>query len=412
MTKPQATPIFYGWWIVAAAFLNLFFVVGIIFYGFPVFYPAFIEALGFTRSQVTQGFFLGMLAIGLPSGLLAGALIDRIGARWIILTGVGFIGVSLLLMGSMTRFWHYELLCIMEVLGFVLAGPIANQVLVARWFRKLRGRAMGYAYLGLGLGGVVAPPLTTFLIQRFGWRHALEAVGLLIMVFLFPTGIWITRSSPADLGLFPDGATLREKGPAITGTASKEVGAALHSRNFWLIVLGSALVVGAIGAVIQHYILFLRDRGYSAGGASQFLSVLLVSSLAGRVLVGYMADRFSKKNIMALFYSLIGASVLLLGVAHGPVVLWIFTVAFGFSMGADYMLIPLVVAECFGTESLGKLLALIIMGYSLGQWGAPWMVGRIFDAQHSYDLAWKIMAVGALLGAAAVYSVSSASPEA
>jgi hypothetical protein len=64
MTHLQARPIFYGWWVVAAAFLNLFFVVGIIFYGFPVFYPAFIESLGFTRSQVTQGFFLGMLAIG------------------------------------------------------------------------------------------------------------------------------------------------------------------------------------------------------------------------------------------------------------------------------------------------------------------------------------------------------------
>ena len=180
----------------------------------------------------------------------------------------------------------------------------------------------------------------------------------------------------------------------------------MRSRNFWLIVLGSALVVGAIGAVIQHYILFLRDQGHSPGVASQFLSVLLGSSLAGRVLVGYMADRFSKKNIMALFYFLIGASVLLLGV-----ILWIFTVVFGFSMGADYMLIPLVVAECFGTESLGKLLALIIMGYSLGQWGAPWIVGKIFDAQHSYDLAWRIMAFGALLGAAAVYSVSSASSE-
>ena len=100
---------------------------------------------------------------------------------------------------------------------------------------------MGYAYLGLGLGGVVAPPLVTFLIQRFGWRHALEAVGLLIMLVLFPTGIWMTRSSPADLGLFPDGAPLREEGPDVTATPSKEVGAALRSRNFWLIVLGSAL---------------------------------------------------------------------------------------------------------------------------------------------------------------------------
>jgi MFS family permease len=175
--------------------------------------------------------------------------------------------------------------------------------------------------------------------------------------------------------------------------------------------VGSALVVGAIGAVIQHFILFLGDQGYSPRVASQFLSVLLGSSLAGRVLVGYMADHFSKKNIMAFFYFLIGATVLLLGVAHGPVALWIFTVAFGFSMGADYMLIPLVAAECFGTASLGKLLALIIMGYSLGQWGAPWMVGKIFDVQHSYDLAWRIMAVGALVGAGAVYAVSNVSRE-
>jgi len=75
-------------------------------------------------------------------------------------------------------------------------------------------------------------------------------------------------------------------------------------------------------------------------------------------------------------------------------------------MGADYMLIPLVTAECFGTAALGKLLALIIMGYSLGQWGLPWVVGKIFDARHSYDLAWKVMAAAGVLGAITVYAVS------
>src|SRR5215831_10729982 len=110
MADSQKNRIFYGWWIVAAAFLNLFFAVGIIFYGFPVFYPEFVVSLQFTRAQVTQGFFVGLMVAGLPCGLLAGDLIDRIGGRWIILTGVGFIGTALLLMGSMTRFWHYELL--------------------------------------------------------------------------------------------------------------------------------------------------------------------------------------------------------------------------------------------------------------------------------------------------------------
>jgi len=138
MKENRSTRIFYGWWIVVAAFLNLFFAVGIIFYGFPVFYPALVESLGFARAQVTQGFLLGFLIVGLPFGFAAGALIDRIGSRWIILTGTGLIGVSLFLMGFMTRFWEYELLCIAEVLGYVLAGPIANQVLIAQWFQAAR----------------------------------------------------------------------------------------------------------------------------------------------------------------------------------------------------------------------------------------------------------------------------------
>jgi MFS family permease len=129
--------------------------------------------------------------------------------------------------------------------------------------------------------------------------------------------------------------------------------------------------------------------------------------LLGRLVVGYMADRFSKKNTMAFFYALIGASILLLNLTPSPPVVIMFALVFGFAMGADYMLIPLVTAECFGTVSLGKLLALIIMGYSLGQWGAPWLAGRVFDAHHSYALAWNMMAAAGLIGAAAIYRVSS-----
>ena len=394
------------------AFLNLFFAVGIIFYGFPVFYPALAESLGFTRAQLTQGFLLGFLIAGLPFGLIAGVVIDRLGARWVILSGVGLVGISLMLMGWMTKLWHYELLCITEVLGYVLAGPIANQVLVAKWFEARRGRAMGYVYLGLGLGGVASPLLSNYLIRNFGWRHALEAVGLLIMVVLIPVGLLVTRSAPADLGLLPDGAPLgdghRPDARLNDGKAAGrgDIQAAMRTRNFWLILAGSTLVVGAIGAVIQHFILFLKDQGYSATIASRFFTALLVASLGGRVLVGYLADRFRKKNIMAFFYASLSASVLLIGFSHSPMVIWGFVAVFGFSMGADYMLIPLVTAECFGTASLGKLLALIIMGYSLGQWGAPWIAGRIFDVRHSYELAWNVIAVAGLMGSAAIFAIS------
>jgi MFS family permease len=401
--------IFYGWWIVVAAFLNLFCSTGVIYYGFPVFYPSLVHALGITRAQVTQGFLLGFLVVGLPLGYVAGVLIDRVGARGVILCGAAFIGIPLILMGHMTRFWQYETLCMVEVLGYVFAGPIANQVLIARWFRVRRGRAMGLAYLGLGLGGVVSPPLANALIRSFGWRHAIEIMGLTMLSILLPIGFFVTRSTPEEKGLRPDGEAPNDaaEAEAIHTELSMSIGTALRTRNFWLLVLGSTLVIGAINTVIQHFILLLQDHGHSRTESARFLSMLLGASLVGRVVVGYIADRVSKRLATSFFYLLIGGSIPLLFLIHHSSAMWCFVVLFGFSMGADYMLIPLITAECFGVNSLGKILAIIIMGYSLGQWIAPWLAGRIFDAYQSYDLAWKIMSVAGIIGAAAIYAVSA-----
>ena len=387
-----------------AAFLNLFFTTGVIYYGFPVFYPAFVASLGFTRAQVTQGFLLGALVVGLPFGIFAGTLIDRVGARGVILSGIGLIGLPLILMGWMRHFWQYELLCIVEVIGYSLAGPIANQVLIAQWFRVRRGQAMGYAYLGLGLGGVVSPLAANFLIRSFGWRTALEIAGTLMLAVLFPVGVWVTRSTPAEMGLLPDGTDVVDTTPSDEDRGG--VAAAVRTKDFWLILAGATLILSSVNAVIQHFILFLKDQGYSIRTASHFLSALLISSLGGRVLVGYVADRFRKKNTMALFYLVLGASIPLLYLAHRPIAAFAFAITFGFCMGADYMLIPLVTAERFGLASLGKLLALIIMGYTIGQWIAPWMAGRIFDTYHSYRLAWAMFTGAGLVGAAAIYAVS------
>jgi MFS family permease len=408
--------IFYGWWVVLAAFLNLFFAVGILFYGFPVFYPSMIESLGFTRAQLTTGFLLGFVVGALPCALLAGVLIDRLGARKVIWAGVWLVGLSLILMGSMTRLWQFYLLCVIEVIGYVLAGPIPNQVLIANWFERKRGRAMGYAYLGLGLGGAISPLAINKLIQTLGWRHALHVTGAVILIALFPAAQWIIRSNPRDLHLLPDGLSARlvapdpaaappDGFPAGKFSADTDLRSALGSRNFWLIVGGCTLTIGAIGAVTQHLVLFLKDHGYSLRAASHVSSALLAASLAGRVLVGHFADRRSKKNVMVLFYALLGVAIPLLFFSHRPSVLWVFAMIFGFALGADYMLIPLLTAECFGLSALGKLLSVIISVYSLGQWVAPWVTGRIFDAYHSYNLAWSIMTAAALLGAGIIYAI-------
>jgi MFS family permease len=402
--------VFYGWWIVLAAFLNLFFAVGILFYGFPVFYPSMIDSLGFTRAQLTTGFLLGFVVVASPVGVLAGALTDRLGARRVTWVGVWLVGFSMILMGNMTRLWQFYLLCIVEVIGYVLAGPIPNQVLIANWFQRKRGRAMGYAYLGLGLGGVVSQLAIQELIQSFGWRHALHITGALTLIVLFPVAQWVTRSNPRDLELLPDGLSATGATYPATDWAEDvplrtELREALRSRNFWLIVAGCTLTVGAIGAVTQHLVLFLKDQGYSLRAASHVSAAMVGVSMLGRVIVGHFADRRSKRNVMALFYVLLAAAIPLLFLGHRPAAVWAFALFFGFALGADYMLIPLLTAECFGLSSLGKILSLIISGYSLGQWAAPWLTGKIFDTYHSYDLAWGIMTVAALLGAAIILAV-------
>ncbi|PYX04327.1 MAG: MFS transporter, partial [Acidobacteria bacterium] len=407
----------YGWWIVLAAFLNLFFSVGILYYGFPVFYPSLVDSLGFTRSELTQGFLIGFVVAALLFGILAGVLIDHWGARRVIRIGIWFVGLSLILMGSMTRLWQYYALCITEVVGYVLTGPIPNQVLISNWFQVRRGRAMGYAYLGLGLGGAISPLLINALIQSFGWRHAFQIIGILILIVLFPVAQWVTRSNPRDLNLIPDGLlgtpvssptnqAGATRGSSTVPTQAVDLRRAVRTPNFWLILMACTLTIGAIGAVTQHLILFLKDHGYSQSAASRVSSALLVSSLAGRVIVGYFADRYRAKNVMALFYLALALSIPLLLLADRPAAVWGFALVFGFAMGADYMLIPLVTAECFGLATLGKLLSLIIMGYSLGQWFAPWLTGRIFDAYHSYDFAWGIMAIAATIGAGLIYAVA------
>ncbi|MGH9407120.1 MAG: MFS transporter [Candidatus Acidiferrales bacterium] len=399
--------VFYGWWIIAAAFLNLFLTTGIVYYGFPVFYVPLTQSLGFSRQQAMSGIFFGFILMAPLFGVLAGVLIDRVGARAVILCGIGFAGLSLVFMGMISSVGEYYLLCLTEVVGYVLAGPIPNQVLIANWFRKLRGRSMGYAYLGLGLGGVASPLLIHWLLEHFGWRRAFEVIGVAILVVLFPVGIWITRSSPREMGLLPDGVAVEDAEPVVIETSPVRIGRALCTLDFWLLLLGSALIIGAIGAVISNFILFLKDAGHTLGWASRALSILLISSLAGRVTVGYVADRFTRKNVMALFYLMLAVAIPLLLIHNSSTSVIAFALIFGFAMGADYMLIPLVAADCFGLAALGKLLALIIMADSLLQSAGSVVAAHIFDTRHSYNLAWDIVTGGGLLGAVGIYLISA-----
>ncbi len=177
---------YYGWRIAAASFTILLVIVGIIYYSFPVFYPSLIAEFGWSRAQVTAGFFYSILIVGPVFGVSAGFLIDRHGTRRILVAGLIAAGGAFLGFAFMHSLSVYYLFYFLQSIGYVSAGPIPNQVLISHWFDRMRGRAMGIAYVGIGVGGAVAPLLANFLIQEFGWRPAI----IVWMVVAVPSAGW------------------------------------------------------------------------------------------------------------------------------------------------------------------------------------------------------------------------------
>ncbi len=397
---------YYGWRIAATSFTILLVIVGIVYYSFPVFYAPLISEFGWSRSEVTGGFFYSILVVGPIFGISAGFLIDRYGTKRVLVAGLFAAGGAFLGFAFMKSLSAYYLFYFLQSIGYVSAGPIPNQVLISHWFNRLRGRAMGAAYVGIGIGGAVAPVLAQFLVSRFGWRTAMLVVGGIIFFGILPLALLTIKNRPGDLGLTPDGArapsspTRELDQPAVT-----PLRAALKTSSFWMILVGSMLSIGAVGGIIQHLQLYLRDQGFVPEQAARVASFLLTSSIVGRLVMGYLADRFNKKYVMLLAFLMVGSAIPVLQMVHLPGMIYVFAFLFGFGMGGDYMLIPLVTAQCFGVASLGRMMGVILTADAIGQAMTPVVVGRIFDLRKSYDWGFALMTLAAFVAAMAAMRI-------
>lgn len=388
--------VFRGWYIVGAAFLTLLLTVGIPFYGLPFFYDYFIRDFGWSRAETTSGIALATILIQ-P---LAGFVVDRFSPRLLIGVGAGFLLLSLagFSLGNGRLIYYYVSWCLFMA-GYICSGPLPHQVLIARWFRRRRGLAMGVMYLGLGVGGAISQKYVALqLIQKFGWRHALLFMGML-MLLVIPLLFWPIRDTPQELGLWPDGNLHR---------TSQSVRAAIPLRElwrypaFWLLAAGSATSIGAIGSINQHMKLLFLDAGLSNGTVANTTFLILSSSLAGRLVMGWLADFFPKKFVMLASYLFVGLPLpLLLVISHSGAP-ELFAMVFGFGLGADYMLIPLMAAQLFGANSLGRVMGIILPIDSIGQTGFPFLLGLLRDYAGSYTWGIVMVAGLALAGATAV----------
>jgi MFS family permease len=377
---------------VGTAFVVLFWIVGVSLWGLPFFYDFMVQQFGWTRAQVTSGNALSKLIVGPIFGFLAGWVVDRFGPRRLMMSGILMAAIALVGLGRIAslRMFYFFYLC--NALGYVAGGPLPNQVLLTRWFDRSRGKAMGFAYLGIGIGGATVPWIAHGLVHRFGWQSALQILGAMMAAVSLPL-VFLLKEPPMA----------RASSVSVESVTQK---AAFGTVSFYLLTLGSMCSIAAVSGTQQNLKLYLSlDRHFTQREAAGVLSLVLGFSIAGRLLIGWLADRISKKHVMLLTYLLVVVGIPPLFFGNGRPIFWLAAAIFGIGLGGEYLVIPLMTAEIFGMEMLGRLLGVILTAGGIADAVAPWAVGWLRDMTGSYSIACVALVSVAVLGAVAVLAL-------
>jgi MFS transporter, OFA family, oxalate/formate antiporter len=378
----SAPRIFYGWFVVAAAFAVTF--VG---FGSAYTFSAFVESLqkdfAASRGSVSLVFSLaGFLYFGL--GIISGPLADRWGSRPFAVAGMLLVGVGLAsasVARSLTEVYAAYGLGVGLGVGCAYVPAVGA---VQRWFARRRGFASGLAVSGIGVGTLVMPPLASFLIAALGWREAYLVLGGLAAVVGAGMALMI-ENDPRDRGLGPDGDR-----PQPGAQSAQPAGASVHEavRSLRFVALYAACLICSFGVFVPfvHLVPYAMDHGVVPSSAVLLLGVIGIGSTAGRFFLGGLADRLGRG--LALLAMFVGMA-LALGIWAFSVSLWqlaAFAFAYGVFYGGWVAVLPAVIMDHFGGRNVSGIIGILYTSVAVGTLVGPSAAGFAFDLTHSYAL--------------------------
>jgi sugar phosphate permease len=379
--------IFYGWWIVSACFLIALYVSTVVFFGFTAFFEPLVEEFGWSYTQISFATSLRGLEMGIMSPLI-GFLVDRFGSRRLMFFGVITVGLGLILLGftgSLPMFY-----CAILFISFGSGGctSVVTMTVVANWFRRNLGKALGLMSSGFGASGLLLP-LVILLIDTYGWRTAVITLGVVMWVL----GISLTlviRDKPEQLGLNPDGmppdeSTLNSGGEQVSISFRE----ALRDRSFLYLCIAEAIRFMAVAAVVIHIMPYLSSEDISRGVAGLIAAAVPLSSIAGRFAFGWLSDIFEARRVMAVAFGFIAVGLLAfccVGAGWLPIILFLLFFSPGF--GGIAVLRGAIIIEYYGRNFFGKMIG-ITMGFAaIGGIIGPTLTGWIFDQFGKYYFTW------------------------
>lgn len=379
--------IYYGWWVTGAAFIALFGGLCAGFYTVSVFLEPLQAAFGWTRTQLSLGFMFSSIFSGLISPL-TGFLVARYGVRKIQIIGGVIVVTAMTLVSTMNALWQYYALLILQSAGLSFIGIIPCQTAVAGWFEEKRGLAMGIIMAGVGSGGMVMIFIASQAVNAFGWRWTYRLLAGIVLFIVIPVIIFFMKEK-------------NEAGPSASGDPSVKnrtsISGAFGSIIFWELGILMLLFGMIIGAMTQHAIALLNSL--DAGNPALIWSLALGVSVAGRLLFGRLADRFSKKYLVIICWVLAFISIRLVAGSGGNLVSEIgFSISYGLALGAFITLMPLALGEYFGLEHFSRLLGFVQLFLVIGLAFGTVVMGKTFDMTGSYHTGLRVLSGITLAG--------------
>lgn len=391
---------FYGWRVVFIGFFINAFGVGTFFYGFSTFFNPMIKEFGWSRAKMAGVYSLSRLEGGIE-GPLVGWLIDRYGARRILIAGITLAGFGFMLISQVDSLTSlYVIFGLTLSLGYNLGYIHGTGAAVAKWFIRKRGRALSILVTGNGIGGALFVPLIAFLIVQFGWRSTAVIIGVATLLIPLPLA-FLMRSTPEEMGLVPDGEPLTAAGEntdsdeavVLLEEPDYSVREALRTRAFWTYVGSMVLRSSVLSSIVVHQIPHLTDLGIPYRQASSVLGLMVLMSVPGRFVFGWLGDRFDKRLLLFLLCLQQGLGLFIFVHARTMELLYLFVLVYGLGYGGVIPLTIALRADLFGRRNYATIAGVSMSFTTVGTVTAPVLAGLLYDTTQSYSLAFYIFIV-------------------